>query len=73
MKDEPAVTQEQLDALSLGDAVFHKAFGSGRIVNLNDDYIEVTFANDDKRRNRRGNLCIRALSSRDFCGLGRLL
>lgn len=50
VKDEPAVTQEQLDALSLGDAVFHKAFGSGRIVNLNDDYIEVTFANDDKKK-----------------------
>ena len=47
---KPAVTQEQLDALSEGDTVFHKAFGYGHIVNLNDSYINVTFDSDDKKK-----------------------
>ena len=49
-KDEPLVTQEQLAALAPGDAVFHKAFGRGSVVNLSDDYIEVAFVNDDKKK-----------------------
>lgn len=44
------MTQEQLDTLSKGDTVFHKAFGYGRIVGLNDSYIEVTFDSDNKKR-----------------------
>lgn len=47
---KPAVTREQLDALSEGDTVFHKAFGYGHIVNLNDSYIDVTFDSDDKKK-----------------------
>ena len=47
---KPTVTQEQLDTLSKGDTVFHKAFGYGRIVGLNDSYIEVTFDSDNKKR-----------------------
>lgn len=47
---KPAVTQEQLDELESGATVFHKAFGYGRIVNLNDTYIEVTFDFDDKKK-----------------------
>ncbi len=47
---KPAVTREQLDALSEGDTVFHKAFGYGRIVNLNGSYIDVTFDSDDKKK-----------------------
>lgn len=43
--------QEQLDELEPGDTVFHKAFGYGCIVNLNDTYIEVTFDGDDKKKN----------------------
>ncbi|MDY4535079.1 MAG: hypothetical protein SPD98_07515 [Tractidigestivibacter sp.] len=50
---KPAVTQEQLDALSEGDAVFHKAFGYGRIIGLNDSYIEVTFDSDNKKKPSR--------------------
>ncbi|MBS6418902.1 MAG: restriction endonuclease [Olsenella uli] len=47
---KPAVTQKQLDALSEGDTVFHKAFGHGHIVDLDDSYIEVTFHSDDKKK-----------------------
>ena len=42
--------QEQLDELEPGGTVFHKAFGYGCIVNLNDTYIEVTFDGDDKKK-----------------------
>ena len=48
--DKPAVTQGQLDELEPGATVFHKAFGYGRIVNLNDAYIEVTFDSDNKKK-----------------------
>ncbi|MDP9860688.1 hypothetical protein J2S71_002384 [Olsenella profusa DSM 13989] len=47
---KPAVTQEQLNALSDGDVVFHKAFGYGHIIDLGDSYIEVTFDSDDKKK-----------------------
>jgi len=47
---EPAITQEKLDALELDDAVFHKAFGYGRIVGLDDKYIHVAFDDDDKKK-----------------------
>lgn len=49
-KPEPAVTQEQLDGLEPGDAVFHKAFGYGRIIDIDEAYIEVTFDSDDKKK-----------------------
>ena len=49
-KPEPAVTQEQLDELEPGDAVFHKAFGYGRIIDIDDSYIEVTFDSDNKKK-----------------------
>ena len=49
-KPEPAVTQDQLDELEPGDTVFHKAFGYGRIIDLDDSYIEVTFDSDDKKK-----------------------
>ena len=39
---------------------FYKAFGYECIVNLNDTYIEMMFDSDDKRSNRRGNLCSQA-------------
>ena len=49
-KPEPAVTQEQLDELEPGDTVFHKAFGYGRIIDIDGSYIEVTFDSDDKKK-----------------------
>ena len=49
-KPEPAVTQEQLDELEPGDTVFHKAFGYGRIIDIDDSYIEVTFDSDNKKK-----------------------
>lgn len=49
-KPEPAVTQEQLDGLEPGDTVFHKAFGYGRIIDIDETYIEVTFDSDDKKK-----------------------
>ena len=47
---EPAVTQEMLDELEPGDTVFHKAFGYGRIIDIDGSYIEVTFDSDDKKK-----------------------
>jgi hypothetical protein len=46
----PPVTASELKALDVGDTVFHKAFGYGRIVDLGDSYIEVAFDNDDRRK-----------------------
>jgi hypothetical protein len=46
----PLVTESELKALNIGDTVFHKAFGYGRIVDLGDSYIEVAFDNDDRRK-----------------------
>ena len=52
-KPEPAVTQEQLDEPEPGDTVFHKAFGYGHIIDLDEAYIEVTFGSDDKKKPSR--------------------
>lgn len=49
-KPEPAVTQEQLDELETDDIVLHKAFGYGRIIDIGDNSIEVTFDNDNKKK-----------------------
>ena len=49
-KPEPAVAQEQLDELEPGDTVFHKAFGYGRIIDIDEVYIEATFDSDDKKK-----------------------
>lgn len=46
----PAVTQEQLDELEPGDTVFHKAFGYGHLIDIDEAYIEVTFDSDDKKK-----------------------
>lgn len=53
-KPEPAVTQEQIDELEPGggDTVFHKAFGYGRIIDIDEAYIEVTFDSDDKKKKK---------------------
>ena len=44
------VTKAELDGLDLGDTVFHKAFGYGQIVSLDDSYIEVAFENDNHKK-----------------------
>lgn len=49
----PAITQEQLDGIGVGDTVFHKAFGSGRVIDMDDSIIEVAFINDSKRKPSR--------------------
>jgi hypothetical protein len=45
-----SVSQEQLDSLTIGDTVFHKAFGYGQIIDLDEGYIEVAFDDDDHKR-----------------------
>lgn len=47
------MTQEQLDELETGDTVFYKAFGYGRIIDIDDAYIEVTVDSDDKKKPSR--------------------
>jgi hypothetical protein len=44
------VTEFELDNLEIGDTVFHKAFGYGRVVRLDDSYIEVAFENDNHKK-----------------------
>ena len=46
----PLVTEGELDALEPGDSVFHKAFGYGRIVDMDGSYVEVAFDNDDRKK-----------------------
>lgn len=50
VKPTPIVTKAELDGLDLGDTVFHKAFGYGQIVSLDDSYIEVAFENDNHKK-----------------------
>ena len=46
----PAVMETELNNLEIGDTVFHKAFGYGRVVRLDDSYIEVAFENDNHKK-----------------------
>ena len=50
VKPTPIVTKAELNGLDLGDTVFHKAFGYGQIVSLDDSYIEVSFENDNHKK-----------------------
>ena len=51
----PAVVQEKLDALEPGDAVFHKAFGYGEVVDVDCEHgtIEVIIGVDKKGKPKR--------------------
>lgn len=44
------VSKAELDALDVGDAVFHKAFGYGEVVDLSDKYVMVSFENDNHKK-----------------------
>ena len=44
------MTESELDSLEPGDSVFHKAFGYGRIVDMDSSYVEVAFDNDDRKK-----------------------
>ena len=52
--DPPAITQEKLDALEPGDTVFHKAFGNGKIVDIDRERgtIEVVIGFDKKGKSK---------------------
>ena len=52
-KDKTLVTQEQLDALKIGDTVFHKAFGYGEILDLDEEYITIDFHEGKKKPFRK--------------------
>ncbi len=57
-KPEPAVTQEQLDGLEPGDTVFHKAFGYGRIIDIDEAFTSRSRSTAmTRRRNPRGSSC----------------
>lgn len=51
----PAAVQEKLDALEPGDAVFHKAFGYGEVVDVDCEHgtIEVIIGVDKKGKPKR--------------------
>ena len=48
-KPAPIVTKAELDDLDLGDTVFHRAFGYGQVVSLDDSSIEVVFESDNHK------------------------
>ena len=52
-EEKPLVTQEQLDALEIGDTVFHKAFGYGEILDLAEGYITIDFHEGKKKPFRK--------------------
>lgn len=49
-EEKPVVTQAELDKLEVGDIVFHKAFGYGKIVELAEKSIKVSFDDDNKKK-----------------------
>lgn len=50
---QPTVTQEQLDAIEVGDVVFHKAFGYGDVLEISDSYIIIDFHEGKKKPSRK--------------------
>ena len=50
---QPTVTQEQLDAIEVGDVVFHKAFGYGDVLEMSDSYIIIDFHEGKKKPSRK--------------------
>ena len=51
-EEQPAFTQEQLDALEVGDVVFHKAFGYGTIRSIDGTSLKVHFNEDSPKKDR---------------------
>lgn len=45
----PKITQEQIDAIEIGDAVFHRAFGYGGVLCIGGDYIAIDFHEGKKK------------------------
>lgn len=50
---QPTITQEQLDAIEVGDVVFHKAFGYGDVLEISDSYIIIDFHEGKKKPSRK--------------------
>lgn len=48
-----AVDKAALEALDLGDQVFHRAFGYGSVVNLGNNRITVNFDSDGPKKTRQ--------------------
>jgi hypothetical protein len=48
--ESPLVSKTELETLDVGDAVFHKAFGYGSVVDLSDRYVVVSFENDNHKK-----------------------
>ncbi len=48
----PAFTEADIEALEVGDTVFHKAFGYGRVLEIREALIKVHFASDEKKKDR---------------------
>lgn len=47
------VSQEQLDAIDVGDVVFHKAFGYGDVLDISSDFIIADFHEGKKKPSRK--------------------
>ena len=48
-----AAAKPALEALDLGDQVFHRAFGYGSVVNLGNNRITVNFDSDGPKKTRQ--------------------
>ena len=50
-------TKEEINSVSIGDKLYHKSFGDGRIVGKDGDMVQVKFKNEEKTLDYK--LCIR--------------
>lgn len=50
---QPKITQEQIDAIEIGDTVFHRAFGYGEVLGISGDYIVIDFHEGKKKPSRK--------------------
>ncbi len=50
-------TKEEMNSVSIGDKLYHKSFGNGRIVGKDGDMVQVKFKNEEKTLDYK--LCMR--------------
>ena len=50
-------TKEEMNSVSIGDKLYHKSFGDGRIVGKDGDMVQVKFKNEEKTLDYK--LCMR--------------
>lgn len=57
MNDIKNPTKEEMKSVKIGDKLYHKSFGNGRIVGKDGDMVQVKFKNEEKTLDYK--LCMR--------------